>query len=182
MLFRSGLTMARLRTLPAPFSTVVPVIQILAVAVTLRVANATGTTVLKGAGSVRSLAMVNLATGVANLILSALLIKPYGLVGVAIGTLIPIAVSSIVIIFPRACRRVGLPLSVAVRRSVLPTIWPAVVVGALLYVVHVEFPGGILLAMVEAAAACLLYAALFVFAVGRNDRQLYTARILELAT
>jgi O-antigen/teichoic acid export membrane protein len=160
----------------------VPVIQILAVAVTLRVANATGTTVLKGAGSVRSLAMVNLATGVANLILSALLIKPYGLVGVAIGTLIPIAVSSIVIIFPRACRRVGLPLSVAVRRSVLPTIWPAVVVGALLYVVHVEFPGGILLAMVEAAAACLLYAALFVFAVGRNDRQLYTARILELAT
>jgi len=41
---------------------------------------------------------------------------------------------------------------------------------------------GIFLAMVQAAAACLLYAALFVLAVGRKDRQLYTARIQELAT
>jgi len=160
----------------------VPVIQILAIAVTLRVANATGTTVLKGAGCVRSLAMVNLATGVANLVLSALLIKPYGLIGVAIGTLIPIAFSSIVVIFPRACRRVGLPVGLAVRRAILPTIWPALAAGTLLYFVHVEAPGGILLAMVQAAAACLLYAALFVLAVGRKDRQLYTARIQELAT
>jgi O-antigen/teichoic acid export membrane protein len=160
----------------------VPVIQILAVAVTMRVANATGTTVLKGAGSIRSLAMINLATGLANLVLSALLIRPYGLVGVAVGTLIPIAISSSVVIFPRACRRVGLPLGIAVRRAVLPTIWPAVAVGILLYSVHVAMPGGIVVAMLQAAAACWLYAALFVIAVGRKDREVYTARILELAT
>jgi hypothetical protein len=43
-------------------------------------------------------------------------------------------------------------------------------------------PGGIVVAMLQAAAACLLYAALFVIAVGRKDREVYTARILELAT
>ena len=34
----------------------------------------------------------------------------YGLVGVAIGTLIPVAFSSIFILFPAACRRVGVPV------------------------------------------------------------------------
>jgi hypothetical protein len=38
------------------------------------------------------------------------------------------------------------------------------------------------LALVEAAAAGLLYAALFILAVGRRDRAIYTARIWELAT
>jgi O-antigen/teichoic acid export membrane protein len=160
----------------------VPVIQILAVAVTLRVGNATGTTVLKGAGNIRSLAMINLATGGANLVLSALLIKPYGLIGVAIGTLIPIAFSSIVVIFPKACHRVGLPLGLALRRAVVPALWPAVVVGLLLYPLHRATAGGVLVALVEAAAACLLYIGLFVVAVGRKDRATYSARILELAT
>jgi hypothetical protein len=36
--------------------------------------------------------------------------------------------------------------------------------------------------LAEAAAACLLYLGLFVLAVGRRDRQQYTARIWELAT
>ena len=76
----------------------VPVLQILSLAVAIRVGNATGTTILKGAGQHRMLAFVNLGTGVANLVLSIVLIKPFGLVGVAYGTLIPIAWSSIFIL------------------------------------------------------------------------------------
>jgi len=159
----------------------IPVIQILAVAVTLRVGNSTATTVLKGAGNVRALALINLSAGVANLVLSALLIKPFGLSGVAIGTLIPIAITSMGIIFPRACRRVGVPMGEALRRAVLPAAWPAVTVGVLLYFVHRAIPGPVV-GLVEAAAACLLYVALFVLAVGRKDRKIYTARISELAT
>ena len=48
-----------------------PVIQILAFAVALRVGNATSTTLLKGSGQVRRVAMVNIWTGLVNLALSA---------------------------------------------------------------------------------------------------------------
>ncbi len=160
----------------------VPVLQILAVAVTLRVANATGTTVLKGSGSVRQLAMINLGTGVANLALSAALITPFGLPGVAVGTLIPIAFASVFIVFPKACRRVGLPVLRAARHAVWPAAWPAVIAGAALFVAHRAVGGPAPVALAEAAAACLLYVGLFVIAVGRRDRQHYTARIWELAT
>jgi O-antigen/teichoic acid export membrane protein len=159
-----------------------PVIQILAFAVALRVANATGTTILKGSGQVRYLAMVNIGTGLANLALSAALVKRFGLVGVAVGTLIPIALSAIFIIFPAACRRVQLPVSRALRHAVWPAAWPAVVVGLALFAVQRTTGATLGLALVEAAAAGLLYLGLFIVAVGRRDRANYTARIWELAT
>ena len=160
----------------------VPVIQILAFAVALRVANATGTTLLKGSGHVRFLAMVNLGTGVANVALSAALVTSYGLVGVAVGTLVPIAASAIFIIFPAACRRVQLPMTRALRHAIWPAAWPAVAVGLVLAFVQ-QLTGATLgLALVEAAAAGLLYVGLFIIAVGRRDRAIYTARIWELAT
>ena len=114
----------------------VPVIQILAFAVALRVGNATSTTLLKGSGHIRHVAFVNIGTGLVNLVLSALLIGPFGLVGVAVGTLIPVAFSSIFILFPMACRRVALPVGRAFRRAVWPSVWPALAVGALLYAVQ----------------------------------------------
>ena len=160
----------------------VPVIQVLAFATALRVANATGTTLLKGSGKVRYLAFVNLGTGVANLALSAALVKPFGLVGVAIGTLIPITFSSIFLIFPAACQRVQLPVSQALRHAVLPAAWPAAVVGVALFLVHRSTHATLRLAVLQAAAAGLLYVGLFIIAVGRRDRAIYTARIWELAT
>ena len=110
----------------------VPIIQILAVAVAIRVGNATGNTVLKGAGEHRMLAFVNLGTGVANMALSILLIHRYGLVGVAVGTLIPIAFTAFFILYPASCRRVGLPVTEALTQAVLPAVWPAFVVAVAL--------------------------------------------------
>jgi O-antigen/teichoic acid export membrane protein len=159
----------------------VPIIQILAFAVALRVGNATSTTLLKGAGHIRNVAFVNIGTGVVNLILSSLLIGPFGLPGVAVGTLIPVAVSSIFILFPMACRRVDLAVGYAFRRAVFPATWPALVVGAVLFLSSRFTPGGAWFIVAEAAAAGLLYLALFVVAVGRHDREQYTAKIWELA-
>jgi O-antigen/teichoic acid export membrane protein len=158
-----------------------PVIQILAFAVALRVGNATSTTLLKGSGQVRHVAMVNIWTGLVNLALSSALIGPFGLVGVAVGTLIPVAFSSIFVLFPAACRRVQVPVLKAFRQAVWPAAWPAVVVGALLFVTRDHTPDGLKFVAAEAAAAGLLYLALFVAAVGRRDRQQYTAKIWELA-
>jgi O-antigen/teichoic acid export membrane protein len=159
----------------------VPVIQILAIAVALRVGNATSTTLLKGSGHIRRVAFVNIGTGLVNLLLSAFLIGPFGLVGVAVGTVIPVAFSSIVILFPMACRRVALPVGLAFRRAVWPSSWPAVVVGTLLFVSSHFTPDGAWFVAAEASAAGLLYLGLFVAAVGRRDREQYTAKIWELA-
>ena len=158
-----------------------PVIQILALAVALRVGNATSTTLLKGSGHIRRLAFVNIGTGLVNLALSALLIGPFGLLGVAVGTVIPVAFSSIFILFPMACRRVDLPVGLAFRRAVWPASWPALAVSGLLFVSSRFTPDGGWFVVVEAAAAGLLYLALFVVAVGRRDRANYTAKICELA-
>jgi O-antigen/teichoic acid export membrane protein len=159
----------------------VPVIQILAFAVALRVGNATSTTLLKGVGHIRNVALVNIATGIVNLILSAILIGPFGLPGVAIGTLIPIAFASIFILFPMACRRVELGIGYAFRRAVWPSIWPALVVGCVLFLSSQVTPDKPWFIVAEAAAAGLLYLVLFVVAVGRHDREQYTAKLWELA-
>ena len=158
----------------------VPVIQILAFAVALRVGNATSTTLLKGAGHIRNVAFVNIGTGIANLIFSALLIGPLGLPGVAIGTLIPVAFSSVFILFPMACRRVELGVLHTFRRAVWPSLWPALIVGGILFLSSRFTPGGPWFVVAEAAAAGLLYVALFVAAVGRRDREQYTAKFWEL--
>jgi O-antigen/teichoic acid export membrane protein len=158
-----------------------PVIQILAVAVALRVGNATGTTVLKGAGRVRYLAFVNITTGLANLALSALLIRPFGLIGVAIGTLIPIAIASMFVLFPAASHRVGLPAMQVARHAVWPAIWPAVIIGACLVPMRRISSGTLLAVLIEAMIAAAAYLALFfLIAVGRRDRAHYAARALEL--
>lgn len=159
----------------------VPVIQILAIVVAIRVGNASGTILLKGAGEIRQLAMVNIATGVANIILSALLIHWYGLAGVALGTLIPVAFSAIFVLYPSACRQIGLPLRRAVTEAIIPALWPAVVVGALLALTRGISSGTLLAVLLQAAAAFVLYLALFLaVAVDRDDRDLYLGKLLQL--
>ena len=126
-------------------------------------------------------AFVNIATGLVNLALSAALIKPFGLVGVAYGTLIPIALSAAFILFPAACRRVGLPIGDALMHSVIPAVWPAFVVGLVLTVTRGISSGTLLAVVLQAVGGGVLYLALFfAVAIGRRDRALYTAKAMEL--
>jgi O-antigen/teichoic acid export membrane protein len=158
----------------------VPVLQILAVAVAIRVGAGTATTVLKGAGSHRMLAWVNVATGVANVALSVALIRSLGLVGVAIGTLVPIACNALLIVYPAACLRVGVsPWALFVHS--LPAIWPAAVVGALLAVLPLPADPSFFVVALQGAAGCALYVALFgAVAIGREDRALYLSAARHL--
>jgi peptidoglycan biosynthesis protein MviN/MurJ (putative lipid II flippase) len=127
------------------------------------------------------LAFVNLGTGVVNLALSVVLIKPFGLPGVAWGTLLPIAVSSAFVLYPAACRRAGLSVGYAFMHSVLPAVWPAALVGLLLLLTRSISTGTLLAVVLQAAAGGVLYLALFfAIAIGRRDRALYTAKALEL--
>lgn len=160
----------------------VPVLQILAFAVTIRVGNATGNTLLKGAGQHRMLAFSNLGAGVVNVVLSMILVRSYGLVGVAVGTVIPIALTAGLILNPAACRRVGLSQARLFTHSVLPAVWPGVVTAGLLYVTRDISSGTFLAVAVQAAAGGLVYLALFFgMAIGRRDRAFYVAKARELA-
>jgi hypothetical protein len=127
------------------------------------------------------LAFVNLATGLANVVLSVLLARRFGLPGVAVGTLVPIAFAAIFILYPASCRRVGLPLRQVVTHSILPAVWPAVVVGLALAGTRLISSGTLLAVVLQAIAGGILYLALFyTVAIGRRDRAMYTAKVLEL--
>ena len=159
----------------------IPVIQILAVAVTFRVGTATGNTLLKGAGKHRLVAWVNLGTGVVNAVLSILLIRTFGLTGVAWGTLIPIALSAIFLLFPSACRRAGVPVSRAVVQSVVPAVWPAFVVAGLLAITRHISSGTLLAVACQAALGGVIYLALFfTVAIGKRDRADYLAKVAQV--
>jgi O-antigen/teichoic acid export membrane protein len=159
----------------------IPVLQILAVAVVIRVGNATGNTLLKGAGRHRLVAFSNLGAGLVNILLSVLLVRQYGLVGVAVGTLVPIALTAGLILNPAACRRVGLPQTRLLTHAVLPTVWPAAVMAAVLILLRDISSGTFLAVALAAACGGVVYLALFFgIAVGRRDRALYLAKAREL--
>jgi O-antigen/teichoic acid export membrane protein len=126
-------------------------------------------------------AWTNLGAGLANLALSIYLVRHYGLMGVAIGTLVPIAVCAVFILNPAACRRVGLSLRRQLLHSVLPAVWPALVMALLLTYTSAAANGTLLAVALQAVASALLYYAIFFgVAIGRADRLLYTAKVREL--
>jgi O-antigen/teichoic acid export membrane protein len=157
----------------------VPVLQVLAVAVAIRVGNGTAMTILKGAGRHRQLAAVNLATAVANVALSIALVRSWGLVGVAVGNLVPNTLNAIFVVYPGACRRVGLPLSTALAQSVLPAVWPAAIVGGMLALSR-GLPATLPTVMMQIAVGVVLYFALFLMAIGARDRAVYGDKAREL--
>ena len=65
--------------------------------------------VLMGGGRHRFVAFVALGEAVANLALSLLLVRRYGLLGVAIGTAAPVVLANLAILMPAACRAMGVP-------------------------------------------------------------------------
>ena len=98
------------------------VLQVLSLTVIVRVGSATSSTLLKGAGHHRLLAVTNVSTALVNLVLSIALIGRFQLTGVAIGTLLPVSLGALLILVPAGCARVG----VTVRRAWVEAVWPAV--------------------------------------------------------
>lgn len=159
----------------------IPVLQILSIAVAIRVGDATSTTLLKGAGRHKLVAGVNLAAGVVNVALSALLIGRFGLVGVAYGTLIPIACAAAFVLFPAACRRVGVPVGHAFLHAVVPAVWPAIAAGAFLVLVRTSVPSTLWAVLLASGVAGLVYLALFIgIALSPRERSFYIEKAKQI--
>ena len=159
----------------------VVIVQILAFSVSMRVGTATASVILKGAGQHKMLAWTNIMTGVVNVGLSTLLVRWYGLPGIAAGTLIPVALATTFIIFPAACRRVGLPVRHLLARAVWPAVWPALAVVGLLAMARTAIDQTLVSVAITGALGALAYVVLFFgVAIERRDRELYTSRALEI--
>jgi O-antigen/teichoic acid export membrane protein len=157
------------------------VAQILICVVAIRVGNATATTVLKGAGQHRLLAFTNAGAALVNVALSLLWIRRFGLVGQAFGTLIPVAFASVVVLWPAACRRVGIGFGAAFRQAVWPTLWPIAAMALLVVPLRHALPARLFSVAIAGAAGAIAYAVVFLaFAVNRDERRAYLAKAVEI--
>ena len=95
---------------PKYIATSYPVLLVLLYPTTLMLAQSASGRILYGMAKHRTWAMVVLAEGAANLILSILLVRPYGIMGDAVGTAIPLTCSMIFFLPPHLCRLLGLNL------------------------------------------------------------------------
>lgn len=163
------------------FARSVIVLRLLALTVIVRIGSATASTLLKGAGEHRLVAFANVAAAVANVALSIAIVKPLGLPGVAIGTMVPVCLASALVIFPAGCRRVELPVGRAVAEAVWPAVWPAGVMTVYVLATRDLVPVNLFAVAVNGAAAAGVYALVFFFAaISVQQRRLYASKVIEL--
>src|SRR6185436_13674289 len=109
------------------------------------------------------------------------LVRSLGLPGVALATLVPVGIASSLVLFPAACRRVELPLRHALLEAVWPAVWPAAVMAGFVLATRDLIPPTLPAVAVEIAAACAVYAVVFVFfGISATHRQLYFTKAAEL--
>lgn len=163
------------------FETAVPIAQILAYVVVLRAWMGVPGALLKGTGHAAYVAKVSAACAVANVLLSVMLVKTLGIVGVALGTAIPVTFIAIAGIFPAACRELELPLVQGLRRVVWPPVWPALVVMTAMAYTRGFLPHRLIAVLAHMGIGAVVYAALFfAFGLDREERQWFAGKLSEL--
>jgi O-antigen/teichoic acid export membrane protein len=163
------------------FQASVPLVYTLALAVTMRVGTSTASMVLKGAGRHRLVAVTNLTMALANLVLSVVLVRWLGLIGVAIGTLIPIVLGAGLVIFPSACRRVEISVPDALAQAAWPALWPGLLMALMLAATRNLFGANLIYIALQSIAAGGVYALIFLmFALRREERRWYTDKLRRL--
>jgi O-antigen/teichoic acid export membrane protein len=114
-----------------------PVLLTLIVPYTLMLVQSASGRILFGMGKHGKLAIVSLIEGVANVVLSILLVRPFGIIGDAIGTAIPLAGTFLFFMPFHLCSRLGIRVSTFVRQAfVLPLMLCAPMAIVLLLMQH----------------------------------------------
>lgn len=164
------------------FEQSVPTLYILAVTSVVLVAQGPLGNVLLGTGRHRIVAMVSMADAVLNLGLSLLLVRSFGMLGVAAGTGIPVLVLNIFLILPLACRTVGIGVLEFLRTVVRPSLAGAVPAVALCLALRVAAPPHSVAAVVgEGALVGLAYlAGLVGFGLSADLRALVATPVTRL--
>jgi O-antigen/teichoic acid export membrane protein len=139
------------------------------------------TAVLQGMARHRPQGVTAFCAAIANVALSAALVGPLGLTGVALGTLIA-AVVEYGVVMPYAARVIGVSLGDVARRIVLPTVIPAAAMACFLYVFEISAEPDTLPVLVGLAAAGLAVFGTTYLAVGASGSERQVFRGLALGT
>lgn len=116
------------------------VLLILLLPSTLYFAQATSTRILFGMGLHRSLAIVALLEGVANVALSVALVRPWGIIGDAMGTAVPLLCTALFFLPRHLCRQLRVPLIKFLREAyVAPALLCVPLTLALLLMQHLNY-------------------------------------------
>ena len=164
------------------YSSYAPIVIILALAGIAEISHWPANEILQGIARHRGLAPGYTCAALANIGLSVALVRPYGLVGVALGTLIPSTVLSVCYVWPYASRVIGVSWHILLKRVLLPTLLPAVPMIAVIYgAARIVEPSGLIAIGVTAAAALATYAAVYLtWGAGVPERQLVHSLLRNL--
>jgi O-antigen/teichoic acid export membrane protein len=113
---------------------------------------------LYGMGRHQALAIVNVVEGLINVVMSTVLIHYWGIVGDALGTAIPLTITSVLFLPPYLCRLLKIPLWKFLGETyLLPLALCAPMVGTLLFMQHLYHARTYLQLVAQVAAGCFVY-------------------------
>jgi O-antigen/teichoic acid export membrane protein len=163
------------------------VLRVLAAVVVIRTLMSMPGTVLKGTGHHKTLAAGTSVAALANLLLSVVAVKSFGMVGVVWATFVPTLALAATFIFPLGCRAVGLGVKQGYRQIVWPALWPATVMIAALAATRDLLPvpnGGLATlsaVLAHIALGGLIYAGtFFLFGLDRTERQWFSSAVTQV--
>jgi len=107
---------------------------------TLYLAQSTSIRILLGMGRHRALASVLLLEGGVNLLLSVILARRFGIIGVAWGTAIPLACTSLFFLPRHLCRVLDVPLKTFLKSAYALPLTLAALQAAVLWAINHQFP------------------------------------------
>lgn len=114
-----------------------PILLVLLIPTTLMLAQSASGRILYGMAKHKTLALVTLAEGIANLALSITLVRPYGIMGDAIGTALPLTCTMLFFLPHHLCRLLKLRLTSYLRDAfLLPLALTAPMAAVLLLMRH----------------------------------------------
>jgi O-antigen/teichoic acid export membrane protein len=136
--------------------------------------------ILQGMARHRLLAVFSIGSALANLGLSIALVRPLGITGVALGTLVATAAEMLFFVFPFALRIADVDARSAVRLVLVPTLVPAVPAIAALYAMREALAPRSLVsvALIGFAGGLVYLAAYLAFEASRPERE--TVRLAGL--
>ncbi len=141
----------------------------------IMVGHAAQSNVLLATGGHRIVAAIWIVEGIANLGLSLVFVRWFGSTGVALGTLIPMAIGHIGVMTPAACRRAGVSVCGFARTALAPPLAGALPAAIWCATIRLWLPpASTLMVLLDGAFAGLVYVvAAGAAGLDRSTRQLY---------
>jgi O-antigen/teichoic acid export membrane protein len=117
-------------------------------------------------------------SAVINITLSIMLVQDYGIIGVAIGSVVPVFLV-VPIVLKACCKHLQLPVSLYIRKSILPALMPTIVMWFSVYYFKLNWPlEGYLDIAIAVCIGGAVYTILFAsFGLSQAERQWFISKL-----